>query len=77
VKVVTVEEWLRVGTNIKVQQELLRHADIQTTLNTYTQARAPPKWEAQSKVVQMVLEKKPLRFLNGSQMGAGEMGGSG
>jgi site-specific recombinase XerD len=26
------------GTDVKVQQELLRHADISTTLNVYTQA---------------------------------------
>jgi len=30
------------GVDVKVQQELLRHADIQTTLNTYTQACLKP-----------------------------------
>lgn len=38
------------GTDVKVQQELLRHADIQTTLNVYTQAISAAKREAASKV---------------------------
>jgi integrase len=54
-----------IGTDIKVQQELLRHADIQTTLNVYTQAVSEAKREAVNKVVRMVLptemqEKRPL-----------------
>ena len=43
------------GTDIKVQQELLRHADISTTLNVYTQGSAAQKREAVGKVVGMVL----------------------
>jgi integrase len=43
------------GTDIKVQQELLRHANIQTTMNVYTQAVSDQKREANSKVVEMVL----------------------
>lgn len=43
------------GTDIKVQQELLRHANIQTTMNIYTQAVSDQKREANSKVVEMVL----------------------
>ena len=43
------------GVDVKVQQELLRHADIQTTLNTYTQAVSEAKREGNSKVVRMVL----------------------
>jgi integrase len=43
------------GTDVKVQQELLRHADVQTTMNIYTQAPSDAKRTAQSKVVQMVL----------------------
>src|SRR6266702_8644373 len=31
------------GTNLAVQKELLRHADIKTTMNIYTQAMAPAK----------------------------------
>jgi integrase len=45
------------GTDIKVQQELLRHANIQTTLNIYTQAVSDQKREANSKVVEMVLPR--------------------
>ena len=43
------------GVVVKVQQELLRHADIQTTMNIYTQAVSDAKREANSKVVRMVL----------------------
>ena len=39
------------GTTPAVQKELLRHADIQTTLNIYTQAVTAEKREAVSKVV--------------------------
>ena len=46
-----------VGTDIKVQQELLRHANIQTTMNIYTQAVSDQKRAANSKVVQMVLPR--------------------
>jgi hypothetical protein len=42
------------GTDIKVQQELLRHANIQTTMNIYTQAVSDQKRVANSKVVEMV-----------------------
>jgi|SRR5262245_19203792 len=43
------------GTDVKVQQELLRHSNIQTTLNIYTQAVSEQKRAANSKVVEMVL----------------------
>jgi integrase len=46
------------GADIKVQQELLRHADIRTTLDIYTQAVTEQKREAASKVVRMVLPKR-------------------
>ena len=39
------------GTKPAVQKELLRHADIETTLNIYTQAMTPDKREAASRVV--------------------------
>ncbi len=39
------------GTTPAVQKELLRHADISTTLNLYTQAVTADKREAASKVV--------------------------
>jgi integrase len=40
------------GTTPAVQKELLRHADIQTTLNVYTQAVTSAKREAASKVAE-------------------------
>ncbi len=43
------------GVDLKVQQELLRHADIRTTMNVYTQAVSEQKRVAHSKVVRMVL----------------------
>jgi integrase len=45
----------QLGVDVKVQQELLRHADIRTTINVYTQAVSEQKRAAHSKVVQMVL----------------------
>ena len=39
------------GTDIKVQQELLRHSTIQSTLNTYTQAVSEQKRAANTIVV--------------------------
>lgn len=43
------------GTDIKVQQELLRHADIRTTMNIYTRAVPARLREANSKVVRLLL----------------------
>jgi len=43
------------GTDMKVQQELLRHSDIRTTMNIYTHTLSPALREAHSKVVRMVL----------------------
>jgi integrase len=45
----------QLGVDLKVQQELLRHADIRTTMNGYTQAVSEQKRAAHSKVVRMVL----------------------
>jgi integrase len=42
------------GEDVKVVQELLRHANSRITLDTYTQAVTPAKREAQSKVVRMI-----------------------
>jgi integrase len=41
-----------------VQQELLRHADIRTTMNIYTQAVPQALREAHGKVVEMLV---PMR----------------
>ena len=43
------------GVDLKVQQELMRHADVRTTMNIYTQAVPAALREANSKVVRMVL----------------------
>jgi len=43
------------GEDIKVQQELMRHADIRTTMNLYTQADSDQKRQGHGKIVGMVL----------------------
>ncbi len=45
------------GENVKVVQELLRHASAKMTLDTYSQALTPAKRAAQSKVVSMIRPK--------------------
>ncbi len=56
----TYRSWLdETGAPMKVQQELMRHASIQTTMNVYGQAMASSKREANGKVVEMVL--KPVK----------------
>jgi integrase len=45
---------------VKVQQELLRHADIRTTLNVYTQGVSDDLREANGKVVRLLLPGKPV-----------------
>jgi hypothetical protein len=68
--------------DVKVQQELLRHADIRTTMNLYTQAIPDDMREANSKVARMVLLGNPgsltfphqtVKQLNGMRK-AGERG---
>jgi integrase len=56
----TYRSWLdETGAPMKVQQELMRHASIQTTMNVYGQAMPESKREANGRVVTMVL--KPLK----------------
>jgi integrase len=43
------------GTDIKVQQDLLRHSSARLTLDTYTQSVTPAKREAQEAVVRLLL----------------------
>lgn len=43
------------GTDIKVQQDLLRHSSARLTLDTYTQAVTPVKREAQNAVVKLLV----------------------
>jgi integrase len=55
----TYRSWLdETGAPMKVQQELMRHASIQTTMNIYGQAMSSSKRESNGKVVEMVL--KPI-----------------
>jgi len=49
------------GTTPAVQKELLRHADIQTTLNIYTQAASAERRKAASKVVNALWKCKARR----------------
>jgi integrase len=48
------------GTDVKVQQELLRHSNIQTTLNIYTEAVSEQKREAAGKVAAELLPVVPV-----------------
>jgi hypothetical protein len=41
--------------NVKVVQELMRHANCRCTLEIYSQARIQAKREAQHRVVEMIL----------------------
>jgi integrase len=49
------------GEDVKVVQELMRHANIATTMNVYTKALTPAKREAQSRVVDVLLERSRSR----------------
>ena len=46
------------GEDVKVVQELLRHANIKITMDTYTQALTPAKREAQRRVARMILPER-------------------
>jgi integrase len=48
------------GAPIGVQQKLMRHSNVATTMNVYGNASLRAKQQADSKVVQMVItEAKP------------------
>ena len=56
----TCRSWLdETGAPMKVQQELMRHASIETTMNLCGQAMSSSKREANERLVGMVLE--PLK----------------
>jgi len=62
----TYRSWLdAVGTSIAVQQKLMRHADIRTTMNVYGDVVTDEMRQAQGRVVRLVL---PVSLQNGSQM---------
>ena len=46
------------GAPMKVQQELMRHSDIRTTMNVYGKAMDESKRKAHGKVVRLVLPSK-------------------
>jgi integrase len=46
------------GENVKVVQELMRHANCRCTLEIYSQARIQAKREAQHRVIQMIVPRK-------------------
>ncbi len=46
------------GEDVKVVQELMRHANFQTTMNVYTRAVTSAKRQAQSRVVDVLLNRK-------------------
>jgi site-specific recombinase XerD len=48
------------GENVKVVQELMRHASSRFTLEVYTQAKAKAKREAQQRIVEMMLPDEGL-----------------
>jgi site-specific recombinase XerD len=50
------------GVDIKVAQELLRHASSRTTLDIYTRAVSQQKRDANKKVVEMMLPKEMKKF---------------
>ena len=45
------------GEDVKVVQEWMRHANITTTMNIYTRALTPAKRHAQSRVVDVLLDR--------------------
>jgi len=51
------------GENVKVTQELMRHANSRCTLDVYTQARMDTKREAQQRLVKMILTEEPSQIL--------------
>jgi integrase len=46
------------GAPVGVQQKLMRHSNVSTTMNVYGNSRRKAKQEANSKVVQMVIPKE-------------------
>ena len=55
------------GADIKVQQELLRHSTVQSTMNVYTQAISEQKRTANSAVVGLLFGRGIFALTNGNQ----------
>jgi len=47
------------GENVKVVQELMRHASSRCTLEVYSQAKIMAKRQAQQRIVEMILPEEP------------------
>ena len=62
----TFRSWLdAVGTPVGVQQKLMRHSDVRTTMNIYGDAASAEMAEAHGKIVRLALSR-----VNGSQSGS-------
>ena len=59
------------GEDVKVVQELLRHASARITLDTYSQALSPQKRAAQSKVVSMIRSNQSVPSVYRRERAAG------
>jgi integrase len=55
------------GADIKVQQELLRHSTVQSTMHAYTQAVSEQKRIANSTVVDLLFGRGAFALSNGNQ----------
>ena len=67
--------WLdETGAPLGVQQKLMRHADIRTTMNQYGDSAMPAKRKANSKVVEMVLVRKSSLIEYDQNVEAGAVG---
>jgi len=55
------------GEDVKVVQELMRHANISTTMNIYTKALAPDKREAQSRFVDVLMDSSRILSENAAE----------
>jgi integrase len=61
------------GENVKVVQELMRHASSRCTLEVYSQARIIAKRQAQQRVVQMILREELDTPVPGIQYGSSQL----
>ena len=55
------------GEDVKVVQELMRHANISTTMNIYTKALTPAKREAQRRVVDVLMDRSRILSENAAE----------
>ena len=61
----TYRAWLdAVGTGVAVQQKMMRHADIRTTMNTYGDVVTDEMQEASGKVARLFGDQRPVTPLS-------------